>query len=77
MIDLKKPVAIAFATAFLSTAAFAAEGDFAKADADTDGSLTYQEVLAIMPDMTADQFKAADADGNGTLSQAEFEAVSG
>ncbi|MGI9355269.1 MAG: hypothetical protein ACR2PF_08955 [Rhizobiaceae bacterium] len=77
MIDLKKPIAIAFATAFLSTAAFAAEGDFAKADTDTDGSLSYQEVLALMPDMTADQFKAADADGNGTLSQAEFDAATG
>ena len=77
MIDLKKPVAIVFATAFLSTAAFAAEGDFVKADVDTDGALTYQEVLALMPDMTADQFKAADGDGNGTLSQAEFEAATG
>ena len=77
MINLKKPIAIAFATAFLSTAAFAAEGDFAKADTDTDGTLSYQEVLALMPDMTADQFKAADADGNGTLSQAEFDAATG
>ena len=77
MINLNKPLAIVFATAFLSTAAIAAEGDFVKADADTDGALTYQEVLALMPDMTAEQFKAADGDGNGTLSQAEFEAVTG
>lgn len=77
MIDLKKPAAVVFATAFLSTVAFAAEGDFARADQDTDGALSYQEVLAIMPTMTADQFKAADGDGNGTLSQTEFEAVTG
>ncbi|NNE21045.1 MAG: hypothetical protein HKN11_00405 [Rhizobiales bacterium] len=77
MINLKKPLAIACATAFLSTAAIAAEGDFVKADTDTDGALTYQEVLALMPDMTAEQFKAADGNGDGTLSQAEFEAVTG
>ena len=74
---INNPVAIAFATALLSTAAIAAEGDFTRADTNTDGALTYQEVLAIMPGMTTDQFRAADSDGNGTLSQTEFEAVTG
>ena len=77
MNTLKKSIAIAFATVFAATAASAAEGDFAKADQDTDGALTYQEILAVMPAMTAEQFKAADADGDGSLSQAEFEAVTG
>jgi len=74
---IKKSAAVACATAFLSTAAFAAEGDFAKADQDTDGALSYQEVLSVMPSLTAEQFKAADADGSGTLSQAEFAAITG
>ena len=75
--NIYKTVAIALAAAFVSTAAVAAEGDFAKADQDTDGALTYHEVLAVMPAMTADQFKAADVNGNGTLSQIEFESVTG
>ena len=77
MKKFKKTAAVACATALLSTAALAAEGDFTKADQDTDGALSYQEVLSVMPTLTADQFKAADADGNGSLSQAEFEAITG
>ena len=76
MMMTKKTVAVALTTAFLSTSALAADGDFMKADADTDGALSYQEVLAVMPGVTAEQFKAADADGNGTLSQAEFATIS-
>ena len=72
-----KPLALVFAASLFSASAMAAEGDFAKADQNTDGALTYDEVIAVMPAMTSDQFKAADADGNGTLSQAEFEAVTG
>lgn len=74
---INKLLAIAAATAFLSTTAVAAEGDFMKADQDTDGALSYQEVMAVMPGMTADQFKAADADGNGVLSKEEFASVTG
>ena len=72
-----KPLALVFAAALMTAPAMAAEGDFARADQNTDGALTYDEVIAVMPAMTADQFKAADADGNGTLSQTEFEAVTG
>ena len=72
-----KVAAIALATTLASASAFAAEGDFTKADQNADGALTYDEVIAVMPEMSADQFKSADADGNGTLSQTEFEAVTG
>ena len=72
-----KTTAIALAATLASATAFAAEGDFAKADQNADGALSYDEIIAVMPDMTADQFKSADADGNGTLSQTEFEAVTG
>ena len=73
----KKLCAIAFAGLFASSAALAAEGDFAKADSDTDGALTMQEAQAAMPDITAEQFNAADADGSGSLSAEEFQSVTG
>ncbi len=69
--------AAAIAGLFASTAAFAAEADFASADANSDGAVTMEEVLAVMPGMTAEQFNAADADGSGTLSEEEFKAVTG
>ncbi len=72
-----KPLALVFTAALFTAPAMAAEGDFARADQNTDGALSYDEVIAVMPAMTADQFNAADADGNGSLSQAEFEAVTG
>ena len=74
---IKKTCAIVFATAFASTAALAAEGDFAKADVNTDGALTMEEAVAAMPDLTAEQFNAADADQNGSLSEDEFKAIAG
>ncbi|MGI9415683.1 MAG: hypothetical protein ACR2PM_18550 [Hyphomicrobiales bacterium] len=55
-----------------SSQVIAAEMDFDKVDANTDGSLTFEEVAAAMPNMTEDQFKAADADGDGVLSKPEW-----
>lgn len=52
--------------------AFAQAADFATVDADASGAVTWEEVQAAIPDLTQDQFKAADADGSGDLSQDEF-----
>jgi hypothetical protein len=60
------------ATLLLSTTAFAATGDFAKIDANADGKITLQEGMKLHPDWTAEAFKALDKDGDGALSQAEY-----
>lgn len=74
---IKTFTAMAVAGLFASTAAIAAEGGFAAADANSDGALTMEEMLTVMPSITAEQFQAADADGNGSLSEAEFQATKG
>lgn len=59
----------------LATAAFAAEGDFEKLDADADGQVTLQEAQAMHADWTAEAFQSLDADSNGALSKEEYEAA--
>jgi hypothetical protein len=60
------------ATLLLSTTAFAATGDFSKIDANADGKITLEEGMKLHPDWTAQSFKALDKDGDGALSQAEY-----
>lgn len=55
-----------------SSQVIAAEKEFDKVDANADGTLTFEEVAAAMPDMNEDQFKAADTDGDGVLSKPEW-----
>jgi len=61
----------------LSTAAFAQEAvptapDYTAIDADASGGVTLAELQVAMPAVTAEQFAAADTDGNGELSADEF-----
>lgn len=51
--------------------------DFATIDADASGTVTWEEVQAAAPDLTEEQFQAADADGSGDLSAEEFAAIQG
>lgn len=74
---IKTFTTLAIAGLFASTAALAAEGDFAAADANSDGAVSMEELLTVMPSVTEEQFKAADADGDGALSEAEFQATKG
>ncbi len=71
-----KKILITLAAIGLSTAAFAqaAAPDYATADADKSGDVSLAEAQVIWPALTQEQFTAADTDGNGSLSQAEFEA---
>jgi len=44
-------------------------------DADSDGLLTWEEVMTAYPDVTEEQFAQADLDGNGSLDEAEVAAA--
>jgi hypothetical protein len=61
--------------AFASPAFAQAAPDFATADADASGTVTWEELQAAAPNVTEDKFKAADADGSGDLSAEEFAAA--
>lgn len=63
------------AALLLSTAAFAAPGDFAKIDANADGKITLEEGMKLHPDWTADAFMILDKDGDGMLNQTEFDSA--
>ena len=54
-----------------ATAAHAA--DFSAIDADGSGGLSFAEIQAAAPSVTAEEFAAADTDGTGELSPDEFE----
>ncbi|MCA8929432.1 MAG: EF-hand domain-containing protein [Alphaproteobacteria bacterium] len=69
-------LALATAGFLMASPAMAANADFAKADANGDGSVSMEEAKAVMPDLTEAQFKAADADGSGSLDEKEFASLS-
>jgi hypothetical protein len=69
-----KKIIISLVALSFSTAAFAqaAAPDFAGADADKSGGVSWTEAQVLWPDLTEDQYKAADADTSGELSAEEF-----
>jgi hypothetical protein len=70
----KSPRIVALAaTLLLSSAAFAATGDFSKIDANTDGKITLEEGMKLHPEWTAASFKALDTNADGALNQQEYE----
>ena len=72
---MKKLLAALAVSAFAISAVQAAEwGDV---DADANGMITMEEAKAMMPDLSADAFKAADSDGDGTLNAEEFAKLKG
>lgn len=70
----KSPRIMALATTLLlSTAAFAATGDFSKIDANADGKITLEEGMKLHPDWTDSAFKSLDTNADGSLNQLEYE----
>ena len=70
----KSPRIVALAaTLLLSTAAFAATGDFSKIDANADGKITLEEGMKLHPDWTDSAFKSLDTNADGSLNQLEYE----
>lgn len=49
--------------------------DFTTADSNTDGSVSFDEALAVLPNLTQDQYNAADANSDGSLDETEFAAL--
>ena len=70
----KSPRIVALAaTLLLSTAAFAATGDFSKIDANADGKITLEEGMKLHPEWTESAFKALDTNADGSLNELEYE----
>ena len=70
----KSPRIVALgATLLVSSAAFAATGDFSKIDANADGKLTLEEGMKLHPEWTAEAFKALDTNADGSLNELEYE----
>lgn len=45
---------------------------FSKVDYNKDGRIIFEELIVVFPDLTVEEFLAADADGNGTLNEQEY-----
>ncbi|MBF9032553.1 hypothetical protein HKCCE3408_19310 [Rhodobacterales bacterium HKCCE3408] len=53
-------------------AASVASAQMADIDTDGDGLVTYEELLAVLPDMAEEDFAALDVDASGALDEAEI-----
>ncbi|MCQ0092759.1 EF-hand domain-containing protein [Roseovarius sp. M141] len=71
---MTKFIASMLAAGALATTAFAA-GGLADMDTNGDGLLTVEEVQAVYPEMTAEQFSAIDVNGDGVVDDAEMSAA--
>lgn len=58
-----------------SVALAQAATDFATVDADASGDVSLTEAQTVWADLTQEAYTAADTDANGSLNQAEFEAL--
>lgn len=65
----------AIATTALCLPAFAMGQSAPQVDANEDGVLSLEEVQAVFPDMTEDQFLTVDLNGDGMLEDAEVKAA--
>lgn len=63
---------IAMTAALLVTAASASA---ATLDADGDGNVSFEEMLAVYPDTTEDSFATIDTDADGMINEAELAAA--
>lgn len=72
---MKKIILSSLVVLGLSSAAFAQGIDFTTADGDASGGVSIVEAQAVWPDLTPEIFATADVDGDGELSQAEYDAL--
>ncbi|QUJ77825.1 hypothetical protein KDD17_07785 [Sulfitobacter albidus] len=64
-----------FAATALCLPAYAMGQSAVAIDANEDGVLSLEEVQAVYPDVTEDQFTTADLNGDGALEDAEVQAA--
>ncbi|NSY41473.1 EF-hand domain-containing protein [Leisingera sp. ANG59] len=67
--------AYALTAAAMAMAASAALAAMSDVDANEDGMASYEELTAVYPDVTEDQFTAMDANEDGSLDQEEMDAA--
>ena len=73
---MKKLLISAAALTVLAAApALAAMPDFKSIDKNGNGSVSFEELIVVMPDASKEQFAAADKDKSGELSQEEYKSV--
>ena len=72
---MKTLLAALVTVAFSAGAALAQAPDFAAVDADANSMVSMEEASAAGLTWTEDEFKAADKDGDGSLSAEEFTAA--
>lgn len=65
----------ALGLAFATTGAIAAVTDFPTADSDRNGYVSWAEFNLLYPDVTEEEFKSADANGDGQLSLDEYDTL--
>jgi hypothetical protein len=77
-----KTILVTIAALSLSTAAVLAQDaaapatpDYTAVDANADGSVTFDELIVALPDITQEQFTAADLDASGGLTAEEYAAL--
>tara|TARA_R100000005_G_scaffold96663_1_gene85716 strand:+ start:8156 stop:8383 length:228 start_codon:yes stop_codon:yes gene_type:complete len=68
-------ISTATVTLLAAAPAMAAAPDFSAVDTDGNGSVSYEELIVVMPNVTKEQFASVDTDENGELSQEEYEAA--
>ncbi len=71
---MTKFIASILAAGALATTAFAA-GSLTDMDTNGDGLLTVEEVQAVYPEMTAEQFSQIDVNADGAIDDAELGAA--
>ncbi|MEI4261179.1 EF-hand domain-containing protein [Roseovarius sp. D0-M9] len=66
---MTKYIAFALGMGALATSAFA---DMSSVDTNGDGMATMDEVQAVYPEMTAEEFSEIDANGDGAIDETEM-----
>jgi Ca2+-binding EF-hand superfamily protein len=74
---IMKKLLISTATITLLAAApaLAAAPDFKTIDTDGNGSVSFEELIVVMPDTSKEQFASVDLDKSGELSMEEYTAA--
>lgn len=67
--------AVLFGALTASSAVLAQDVTFDAADSNQDGFVSFEEISAVMPDLSEDAFKSADTDQDNLLNPDEFEAI--